>query len=95
MEKSEKKSMGSEKKMESEKDPTEDPENTHCCCKYSTGMLVYGLFLWIFGLLILGNAICIFGNMYMPLVYPLVTLFIVLVYFAGLILLAIWWCNDN
>lgn len=84
----------SEKKSE-KSEPKEDPEQTHCCCKYSTGMLIYGIFLWILGTFALINACILFGNIYFPIVYPLVSLLILLVYFAGLILIAIWFCSEG
>jgi len=88
--------MKMEDKMEEEKkEEEEEKDDTHCCCKYSTAMLIYGIILWIFGIMILANAIIIFGNIYFPVVYPIVLTIIALIFFAGLVLIAIWFCNES
>ena len=81
--------------MMEEKKEEEEKDTTHCCCMYSTAMLIYGIILWIFGILILANAIVVFGNIYFPVVYPICLLVIGLIYFAGLVLIAIWFCSET
>ena len=94
MEEEQKKKEEEEKKKKEEEDANKD-DGTHLCCTYATGMIVYGIFLWILGIFCILNICLIFGNMYMPVVYPLVSLFIVLFFFAGLILIMIWFCSEN
>jgi len=89
--------MKMEDKMDEmeEKKEEEEKDTTHCCCLYSTAMLIYGIVLWIFGILILANAIVVFGNIYFPVEYPIVLLVIALIFFGGLVLIAIWFCNES
>ena len=84
----------SEKKSEG-KSSEEEIDDTHCCCKYSTAIMIYGIFLWLFGILIICNNLVEFANMYFPWYYPFVSLLLSIVYFAGLILIAIFWCSDS
>merc|ERR1711934_842988 len=84
-----------EEKMEEKKEDEEVPDDKHCCCKYPTAIMIYGIFLWILGLLVLFNIIIEFANIYFPWYYPFVSLMLVLVFFGGLILIAIWFCNES
>merc|ERR1711934_961714 len=85
----------SEKKMEEEKKEEEEVDDTHCCCKYPTAIMIYGIFLWILGLLVLFNIIIEFANIYFPWYYPFISLILVLVFFGGLVLIAIWMCKES
>ena len=67
----------------------------HCCCKYSSAITVYGILLWIFGILILCNTLIEFQNKYLPKWYPIMGVIFALVYVAGLILFAAWCCKDG
>jgi hypothetical protein len=91
--------MKMEEKMEEKKEEKkeEEPEvdDTHCCCKYPTAIMVYGIFLWILGLLVLFNIIIEFANIYFPWYYPFISLLLVLVFFGGLVLIAIWMCKES
>ena len=81
-------------KKESEKEE-EEVDDSHCCCKYPTAILVYSVLLWLFGLLIFFNILVQFANIYFPWYYPFVSLILVFVFFAGLVLLAVWMCKDS
>lgn len=40
----------------------DDETNKHCCCLYPTAILVYGIILWLLGILIIANILVEFGN---------------------------------
>jgi len=84
-----------EEKMEEKKEDEEPVDDTHCCCKYPTALLIYGIFLWILGLLVLFNILIEFANIYFPWYYPFVSLLLVLVFSGGLVLIAIWMCKES
>lgn len=90
MEKEKEEEMMMEEELEAEEVST-----THLCCKYSTAMLVYGVFLWILGIMCLANVLIIYGNMYMPWYYPGVMTILMVAYLIGLVLIAIWFCNES
>lgn len=50
----------SEKKADLEDDAEVD--DTHCCCKYTTAIMIYGIFLWLFGILLIANILVEFAN---------------------------------
>lgn len=57
--------------------------------------MIYATFLWILGILILLNVILIFNNMYFPKYYPLVSLFLALIFLTALILITVWMCKNT
>lgn len=67
----------------------------HCCCRYRPAITFYGVFLWIFGILILINICFQFQNKYLPRWYPIAGICLFVIYLAGLILFTIWWCKDT
>ena len=73
----------------------EQEEETHCCCAQKKAIMIYAGFLWILGVLVFVNCCLIFGNMYFPLYYPIVSLLIALVYLTALILISIWMCKNT
>jgi hypothetical protein len=73
----------------------DEVDNKHCCCLYPTAILIYGIILWLLGILIMANILVEFTNKYFPWYYPFVQLLFALVFFAGLILIAVWMCNDS
>ena len=81
--------------MEKEKSEEEEIDDSHCCCKYPTAILVYSILLWLFGLLIFFNILVQFANIYFPWYYPFVSLILVFVFFGGLVLLSVWMCKDS
>ena len=68
---------------------------THCCCAQKKALMIYAGFLWILGILVIVNCCLIFGNMYFPLYYPLVSLFLAIIYLVALIFISIWMCKDT
>ena len=81
-------------KMEEEEE-SEKEEETHCCCAQKKAIMIYAGFLWILGILVIVNCCLIFGNMYFPLYYPIVSLLLALVYLVALIFISIWMCKDS
>jgi uncharacterized membrane protein len=68
----------------------------HCgCCKFTTALTIYGIFLWILGILVFADICTQFANKYFPLWYPLVGLFIFFIFLGGLVLIATWFCKDT
>ena len=57
--------------------------------------MIYAVFLWILGILLILNIILIFNNMYFPAYYPAVSLVLSLIYLTGLILISVWMCNNS
>lgn len=84
-----------DKKMMMEEEEEEEEEEYHCCCYQKKAIMIYAGFLWILGILVIVNCCLIFGNMYFPMYYPLVSLFIAIVYLVALIFISIWMCSDT
>lgn len=80
--------------MMMEEDEEKEPEK-HCCCAQKKAIMIYAGFLWILGILLFVNVCLIFGNMYFPLYYPLVSLFLALIYLVALVFISIWMCSDT
>jgi len=73
----------------------EEEEETHCCCGQKKAIMIYAGFLWILGILVILNSCLIFGNMYFPVYYPLVSLIFALIYLLGLIFISMWMCSNT
>jgi len=84
--------MMDDKKMMMEE---EEEEETHCCCGQKKAIMIYAGFLWILGILVILNCCLIFGNMYFPMYYPIVSLCFGLIYLLGLIFISMWMCNNS
>ena len=87
-------SKKSEKDKKEEEEKKEDPK--HCgCCEFTTAITVYGILLWVLGILVFADIMTQFFNKYFPLWYPLVGLFIFFIFLAGLVLITTWFCKDS
>lgn len=86
--------MMDDKKMMMEEEEDDEPAK-HCCCAQKKAIMIYAGFLWILGILVIVNCCLIFGNMYFPLYYPIVSLCIALIYLVALIFISIWMCSDT
>ena len=82
-------------KSQASKKSKEPEVKYHCCCKYSSAIVVYGVLLWILGILVISNILVQFQNKYLPKWYPIIGLIISLVYVAALILISSWFCKDG
>ena len=87
-------SKKSEKDKKEKEEKKEDPK--HCgCCEFTTAITVYGILLWVLGILVFADIMTQFFNKYFPLWYPLVGLFIFFIFLAGLVLITTWFCKDS
>jgi len=74
----------------------EDVVKDEClCCKLDTALIIWAVILWVLGCLIFLNICVMFANAYYPWWHPTAQFLLFALYFAALILIAVWCCKDN
>ena len=84
--------MMEDKESEVKEEPA---ESDICCCTYSTTLVLFGVLFILIGILLFLNIIGLFLNKYFHPLFSSLELCLFFVYFAALIIIMSWWCNDT